>query len=129
MKAAAQATRDGVYPMSKKEGQESGFSESVLRDKHGRLARNALHDLFDFGDQLEAQLVALSQMPELSANEQHLRERLEHARSCYQAMIEAFRQGPAAPAEVLAGRQQHSLTTFSDALLDIMRLLGRHRVQ
>jgi len=103
--------------------QKSGrFLEALHHEKHDRLARNALQDMLAFHEELEAEIVRFSDPACTSGMEQEVLHRMIQVRECYHEVMQGFlRQETEA--------QQHVLVRFSDALLDLMKLVNRYKVQ
>lgn len=104
------------------DGKNGRFIEALHNEKHERLARNALHDLLAFHDQLEAEILRFSDPTCTSSMEQEVLHRMKQVRACYNEVMQGFR-------ELETGMQQYALVRFSDALLDLMKLVNRYRVQ
>ena len=101
---------------------KSRFLDALHNEKHDRLARNALHDLIAFHEQLEAEIGRFSDPACASCLEQEVLQRMQHVKDCYDDVMLGFR-------EQETGVQQHTLVRFSDALLDLMKLVNRYRMQ
>lgn len=108
--------------MDSDSGKNPGFMESVQQEKHDRLARNALHSLFNFCDELEGEMERLQAIAPQSAAEQQLYEYMLKAHTCYQQAMQGFRT-------TATEAQHHALVCLSDALLDLMKLLNRQKLQ
>lgn len=99
----------------------SQFSQAIAQEKHERIARNYLYDLFIFHDELEKEIARYGEIPgKLTAIETEILERMLTTQEYYHAAMNGFK-------ELSAEMQQHALVRFSDALLDLMKVMHKHR--
>ena len=97
------------------------FSRSVNREKHDRIARNSLYDMFAFYETLEKEISRMGEIPtRLTLTETEILGRMLAVQEHYLAAMKGFQ-------ELGAETQQHALVRFSDALLDMMKILHKHK--
>lgn len=95
---------------------EEGFISALHQQKHERVARGALHNLFLFHDDLRKEISRFENaVPETEA-ERAILERMKYVEECYFAVMHSLQ-------EESAQREQHKIVCFSDALLDLMKLI------
>lgn len=108
--------------VTKKQKYTDGFTQSFNQDKHSRMARNALHDMFDFFANLEKEISRFEQEKEKTAADQKVLESMHEVRNCYQQTMLDLK-------EEAQDIKQHALTRFSDALLDLMKAIHRQKAE
>ena len=105
-----------------KDSKSTGFIEAIHLEKHDRLARNALHEIFTFYDQMSEEMQRLMATAPQSAQEQQLLESMQRVDNCYHSAMDSLR-------ETNNELQHNALVRFSDAIIDLMTLLNRQRIQ
>ena len=99
----------------------SQFSQAISQEKHDRIARNSLYDMFTFYEELEKEIARIGAIPtKLTPSETEILERMLAAQEHYLTAMQGFK-------ELTAELQQHALMRFSDALLDLMKIMHKHR--
>jgi hypothetical protein len=99
----------------------SHFSRGISREKHERIARNSLYDMFAFYETLEKEISRIGEIPtKLSPTETEILQRMLAVQEHYLTAMKGFK-------ELGAETQQHALVRFSDALLDMMKILHKHK--
>ena len=109
-----------MYQVAKKYSKDRPVTPSLPDDKHRRMARNALYDLFDFYEALEREITRFQAAEQKNTIEQEILSRLLHARDCYQQAMCDLR-------DAADDKKQHALIRFSDALLDVMKAIHRQK--
>ncbi len=101
--------------------QGNHFSRAMHQEKHERIARNSLYDMFNFHDTLEKEIARIrTASAQLTSAESEILERMLVVQEHYLAAMKGF-------SALGAEMQQHALVRFSDALLDLMKLIQRHK--
>lgn len=101
--------------------QVSRHAQAWSQEKHDRIARNALHDLFTFYDALEQEIARLrAQAAAFTGEESAMLERMLAVKEHYLSAMQGF-------GALDAQRQQNALIRLSDSLLDLMTLAHRHK--
>lgn len=107
--------------MKNKEDRGSHFSRSLHQEKHERIARNSLYDLFVFYEALEKEIARIGETPaKLTPTEAEVLERMLAVQEHYLNAMKGFK-------ELGAELQQHALVRFSDSVLDLMKIMHKHK--
>lgn len=87
-----------------------------------RMARHALHDMFDFYDELTTEIARFEAVPQKNRFEQEIYNHMCSVKECYHNAMRDIRHD----AEDV---RQHALICFSDALLDLMKSIHRQKAE
>jgi hypothetical protein len=99
----------------------SRFTQALTQEKHERIARNSLYDLFTFHESLQQEIARLRAVnPVIDSPENQILERMLLAQEHYACAMQGYKELGAEP-------QQNALVRFSDALLDLMKLIHKHK--
>lgn len=97
------------------------FAQGILLEKHERIARNSLYDMFAFYESLKKEIHRIGELPEkLNPAEAEILARMLAVQEHYLAAMQGF-------SEQGAEMQQHALIRFSDALLDMMKVIHKYQ--
>jgi len=99
--------------------QGSRSIQTLNQEKHERIARNSLYDMFIFHEALEKEILRLNTLPtKLTETEAELLACMLAVQKHYHAALKGFK-------ELSVEMQQHAVVRLSDSLIDLMKILHR----